>query len=144
MNSNAQIVALYDHPTEPMSVEEICNATELDEVTVKTALLQGSAKYNNALRTSNEEFSDQDKEMAKMVMKQLMLTSESPQVKARMAKYIYEEKKGRNDIKGLRNVNINVSLFNQTIQQVEKAVKHAAHKTIDIDPRHVHLKEIAA
>lgn len=143
MNSTQQIVVLYEDIADPMSIEDICAATDLDETSVRMALLQGSVKYNKELQNNQAEFPLADKEMAKMVMKQLMMSSESPQVRARMARFIYEESIGRNDTRSLKGANINVTLFNQTLQDVEKAEKIAVGKVIDVDPRHKHLKEIA-
>ena len=143
-SADSQIVALYEHETEPMTIEEICQATELDETVVKVALMQGSRKYNEALQKSTEEFSTSDKEMMKMVMKQLAMSSEAPNVRFRAAKYVYEEAKGRNDVRSaVKSVNINVNTFNQTYLEIEAAKRRALEKVVDVNPEHAHLKEIA-
>lgn len=144
MNSNAQIVALYEDIAEPMSVADICKATDLDEVTVKMALAQGSPKYNKELQNNAEEFNATDKDMAKMVLKQLMLTAETPNVRFRAARLIFDEAKGRNDLKGVKNVNVNVTLIKQMMDEVKMAAEKAVNKTIDIPAQFEHMKQITA
>ena len=141
--ADLQIVTLYEHPTESLSVKEISEATGLDELCIKLSLNNYSPKYRNSQRTSNdEEFTDEDKESVKQTLRYLSQQFDAPHVAFRAAKYIYEEKKGRNDTKGLRHVNVNIALFNQTRAEVERAERIAMSKVIEIPAEHKHLQKI--
>jgi hypothetical protein len=140
--TNQQIIELYE-ASEGLSIDEIASELQLDSRAIKLILASGSSVYRAKLASQTEEFSKDDRDAAKEVLKHLMYNAENETVKLRAATRIYDESLNRNDVKGLKNLNVNVNLINMQIKQAEEAIKKAKTKTIDIDERHKHLAEIA-
>lgn len=137
--SEEQLAALYESG---MSVEELSQAFGYEPTAIKVTLERTSKLFRERVADSSEVFSKDEYDTARQVLARLMVTSDSDQVKFRAAKLVMFEKLGRNDQKGLRSVNLNINVLNQHIREVEEAEKRALTKTVEVDPRHAHLKAI--
>lgn len=147
-DSDTQIVALFEHPTDPMSVEDIASVTGLMPEAIKMTLLQHSKRYNALQDTPalspDETFSAADDKLAAQVMKGLLFC-ESPQVAFRAAKHIMFERKGRYDVRGaVKTLNVNVNIINAHLKEIEEAEKRAMAQVIDINPEHKPLQLLEA
>lgn len=120
--TNAQIVSAYDNSD--ISVDELAQAFDLEIGAVKMALNSGSKKFRENLKTSEEYFDKTDVDFARETMVGLM-QCEIDAVRFKSAKYILDEKKGRNDVKELAHTNINVNLINIQMQRAIDAANKA-------------------
>jgi hypothetical protein len=143
MISNEQLVALYEGG---MTIEELqLSSPDLSIVSIKMALMNGSAEYRKKNAGKKEEmFSDDEYNLARSGILHLAIGAESEQVRFRALTRIIDEKKGRKDIRGLSPFGGNIQILNQFIREAEVAEKRAMAKVIDVAPEHTHLKEIAA
>lgn len=132
-NQVSAIAALYEGG---LSVEQIAEDQELDVVSVKAALLQGSAQYRKETAGIQAEgggvFTSSEEELARKTIVELMTCSDVDNVRFRCAKYLRDDHKGRLDLTNVRKLNINVTVFNETIQRAREAKAKGKAKCIDI------------
>lgn len=142
--SNDQIVSLYESSGGTLTLEELAEAFDVKVQTIKIALLNGSPLYKSKVKEGTEEFSNDDKEAAKSVLRSLMISADSDVVKFRAANLIFDETTGKRKALGTaKNMNFSVTLINQQMVAAEKAIEIGKNKTVEVDPRHQHLKEIS-
>lgn len=111
--TNQQIVKLYEDSN--LAIEELASVFSIEPEAVKLALVNGSTKYRAELKKDPSLFTEADLDSAVMTMNQL-LTAEQEGVRYRAAKFIINEKKGRHDIKNVKNLNLNVNIFNDQMR----------------------------
>lgn len=142
--SNLQVVSLYEQGMSPEEIQMACkeDSVPLELEAIKLALYNGSALYRSRVKAQEEDFTDDDYQLSGKILKNLMLSAESDYVKLRAIIRLRDEKKGRLEKKGM-NINFSMTLVNEKLAS-EKAIQAAREKVIDIDPKHKHLKEIAA
>ena len=131
-NQVSAITALYEGG---LSVEQIAEDQELDVIAVKAALLQGSAQYRKEMSSApagESAFSTTEEELARKVIIDLMQQSDVDNVRFRCAKYIRDDHKGRLDANNVKKLNINVVVFNETLQRARQAKEKGKAKCIDI------------
>lgn len=135
----AQILTAYEKLK--MSPAEIANDMNLDEVAVKTVLLQFSGDFNdnNDLAVAKGEeplFSKFDATAAAVGIKQLADSSEVDAVKLKANMYIIDEYKGRNDMRALKENKFNITVINEAVKRARIAMdraKSGASKTIELE-----------
>lgn len=120
--TNSQIVSAYENSN--ISVDQLAEVFDLEIGVVKMALNSGSRKFRQNLKESTEYFDKKDVDFARDAMVGL-LQCEIDAVRFRSAKYILDEKKGRNDVKELSHTNINVNLINVQMQRAIEAADRA-------------------
>lgn len=142
-----QVVALYE--LNAMSPEMIAEVLGYDVLAVKSALSTHSRIYREAIKqevllaggsnnlidiqqvtndsqegeiVNNEQF-----QQLKQAAINIALSSDDnvgAATKARMIKFLLNEKKGRNDVRGqVKNIHTNVILINQGLQQAKEAIR---------------------
>lgn len=120
---NTNIVTAYE--TLGLKPAEIATEFNMDELAVKATLMQFSGKFRADLRAGEDkslDFGDTDLEEANQTIVRLMRHSEDENLQFRAAKFIRNDKKGRLDIvKGIGNLNVNISLFNQHLKAAQRA-----------------------
>ena len=131
---NAAIVEQYE--TLELSPEEISMQEGLDLTVVKAVLLQCSEKFRKENgEVSQLDFSDEDLIAANDIIRNLAKYSEDEQLRARMATYIRDDKKGRkNPIVQIAEKGrpINVFIFNEQLEKAKRAIARATGKTLAI------------
>lgn len=125
MTAQLQII-LKQYNEHNMSIEDIVAESEgeYEVESVKAVLAQYSAKYRAAIRgdkNSNEDFSQDEGEMAKQTIASIMMSTDDDYLKFRTAKYIRDDKKGRLDVDKMNGLKIDVMTFNFHIKQVKEA-----------------------
>lgn len=126
-----QVVVLYEQAG--LSVEDISKALGYGVEAVKSTLLQCSMLYRNFIASKEapveqqikEDISDAEFAAIRAGMFEIAM-DDDPDFKptrARMLKFLYNEKKGRNDLKTVKNSNTSVVLINQRIVQAREALK---------------------
>src|SRR2546430_16252446 len=126
--TNTQIVELYERGD--MSIEDIAKEFSLEVEAVKMTLISGSTKYRRALKEEKELFTKSDLEAASQIMSSL-LYAENEAVRYRASRFIINEKCGRNDVKELQNVNLNVNLINMQLSKAREAIERGKCKVIE-------------
>lgn len=119
--ANQQIITAYE--TERLTVDQIAEALDFDPVAIKATLMQFSSQYREDMKQEpNLDFSTDEQLEAKNAMVRLMRNSEDEYLIARLACKIRDDGKGRLDIgKNMRNLNMNVVIFNERIEQAKEA-----------------------
>jgi hypothetical protein len=132
-NQVSAITSLYEGG---LTIEQIAQDQELEVVSVKAALLQGSEQYRKETAGIQAEggsaFSSSEEELARKTIVELMTCSEVDNVRFRCARYLRDDHKGRLDANKLGKLNINVALFTETIQRAEHAKEKGRTKCTDI------------
>lgn len=125
---NQQIVTAFE--SEGMTVTEIAEAFEVELLAIKATLFQFSPKFRedlkNADKSSDMDFKDNDLIEANQAMMRIARCAEAedPNLSFRIYKYVRNDKKGRLDIlSGIRNLNMNVAVFNERLIQAREAVQ---------------------
>jgi len=135
---NAQIVELYENSDmEPIAIAEALN---LEEESVKTILISSSSKFRKAYKENKNLFTDDEFILAKQRIAQL-IWSDRDNVAFRAAKFIVNENLGRNSVKNIQNLNINVSLINDQMRMAKKAIQEGKDKVIEVPSEISHLAE---
>ena len=135
---NAQITELYEQSDmEPIQIAE---ALGLDETSVKTVLISSSSKFRKNAKNDKSLFSDDDFNLAKQRMAQL-IWAENEGVALRASKFIINENLGRHNIQTMKLLNVNVSLINNQMSAAKKAIENGKSKVIDIPSEVSHLAE---
>ena len=120
---NQQIISSFEELG--MSPEEIAEDQNLDLVSVKAILMQNSFLYRKKCKKGEDDFnfSDEELQAANQTIVSLMRYSEDENLKARLARYIRDDKKGRLDVvKSMTGLNINVLAFNEQIKKAMEIV----------------------
>lgn len=129
--TNTQIVTLYEKSG--LSITELAETFNMEEETIKLALVGGSAVYREQLKSDPSLFNDHDLQSAVITMSSL-LTAEQENVKFRAAKFIINEKLGRhNSLKNVQKLNINVNLIADQMKRAKEAASQTVNKPIDIE-----------
>ena len=141
--SNNTIVESYE--SLGMTPDEIATDQLWEVESVKLVLLQhsplyrerlavnGSEKYNE--NSTRETFNKEEELLARDVIVRLAGSSEFDAIAFRAARFIIDERKGRNDIQTMKTLNLNVTLINQRMRQAKQALARAKEqKIIDIEP----------
>lgn len=135
---NTQIKELYENgDMEPIAIAE---ALSLDEHSVKMVLISSSTKFRAKAKKNKALFSDDDFSMAKQRMAQLIF-AEHENVAFRASKFILNENMGRNDVRNIQNLNVNVNILNEQLINAKKAIENGKNKIIDIPSEVKHLSE---
>lgn len=143
-----QVVALYE--LNAMSPEMIAEVLGYDVLAVKSALASHSRIYRESFKqevllargassldiqqatndsqegeiVNNEQF-----QQLKQAAINIALSSDDnvgAATRARMIKFLLNEKKGRNDVRGqVKNIHTNVILINQGLQQAKEAIRRS-------------------
>ena len=124
------IVSLYEH--ENMSIEDICIAEELEDVSVKFVLAQHSRKYRDDIGEQKEEVRNDELDEYIEAYKMLRY-SEEPHIQERVLRNLINYKKkvtdglGANDPKklaklmGSMNGGVNVIALNSILTEIRAA-----------------------
>ena len=106
-----------------MTPSQISEDQSLDEAAVKAKLMQVSAKYRKACGMEAEDvdelnFNDEQLKEVNKIIYELALSAEDEHLRAKMATYIRDDKKGRKEVvKQVANHTFNILTFNEMIQQ---------------------------
>lgn len=126
-----QLVEYYE--TYLPTIEELQSQFPDYEVeSIKTVLAQFSSLYRKQLKESGkdkklekpDDISDDEFETIKAGLKNLAFSGEDEHVRARLLKFLWDEKKGRNNVvssKSQTNINVSVQLINNQIQRAKLA-----------------------
>jgi hypothetical protein len=140
--ANQQIVTMYE--VCEMSVEDIASETGYDLTAVKTALMQCSKKFcqdsgingrDATHKVLEDLFGAEDVMLAKDAITSLSRGSEVDAVRFRASRFIIDEVKGRNDVRALQKLNINVTVFNEQLARAKeqrKLARERVKKSIDV------------
>ncbi len=155
-SGDIQIVTMYEELG--FSPEEIAEDLDYDIVAVKSSLISHSKKYASLFTTKDvltpeqaeankELFTDDDMRVAANVMKDLATGAEAENVKFRAAEFIINERKGRNDIKALKETQVNIVMFNEQIARakaVQEKMRAMYNGAIDVEQKPKQLEQQAA
>jgi hypothetical protein len=141
-----------------MTIEQIAATTGFEPLAIKATLAAYSPTYrkdisvqqsfqqtkspvpSGAPPTIAEDISDTDFELIRQAALGIALDTSNDYVptKARMLKFLWNEKKGRNNVNGLRGASVNILQFNDHIVQAARAVKDAlGQTTVDVEAEKV-------
>lgn len=126
------IVSMYEELE--MTIEQIAQSEDLEELSVKACLMTHSSVYREALKLKSEDgFTEQDDLDARRTIRELM-NSDDDHVSLRAAIFIRSDKKGRLDVKpkDMQQVNVTVNQFNLLLQK-QKEVREKAKQRQLID-----------
>lgn len=111
---------------EGMSPEEISQDRALDLTAVKAGLMQCSVKYRKDCGKESEEidelnFNNEDLRRVNEVILDLALGAEDEHLRAKMACYVRDDKKGRKEIiHNIQGSNFNVLFINEQMRKVRE------------------------
>jgi len=117
-----------------MTPEQIAADRELDVTAVKAALMQVSSVYRRACNAAPLEdetlnFSDDQHRRAVETIAELAIAAEDEHLRAKMATYIRDDKKGRKEvIKAVQGQQFNILMFNEQIAKVRDAAEKAKER----------------
>ena len=110
-----------------MSPEEIAEDRQLDISAVKAALMQSSTLYRRAAGVAGEDDSDglnftkDEARRVKEVMLDLAIGAEREELRAKMAVIVYDDYKGRRELKqALAGNTFNILAINEGIQRARQ------------------------
>lgn len=133
-NSAQQIVTMYE--TLNLPIEQIAEIEKVPAVVVKSVLVANSPKYReDSSEKKAVDFTPEDADLALSVIRRVAQYSEDDSTALKAAMFIRNDKKGRLDVKkGLRNLNLNISVINDHIQKAIDAAsaKVSPTKVIDV------------
>lgn len=139
MISPKQIIKLYED-ADGLTPEEICLACPgLEIEAVKSALLNGSRIYRERLKAKKEFITEDEHDLIKQGLMALAFSAENEHVKFRTLKYLHEEKTGRNDVRALTGVNINMNSLNVQLEEIKRLREESLKpkQIIDVEPEKV-------
>lgn len=142
-----QAVTLYEQCS--LSVEDISRALSMPVEAVKVTLMNYSTEYRKAMRetqalvknnnpgsptlaeniVSDDEFDAIRRGLLRIALNDDLISEGNPTA-ARTLKFLYNEKMGRNNVKSLGNLKMNINLISQGILQAREAVQKSL---IDIE-----------
>lgn len=130
---NQQILTAYEELG--MSINEIATEFDgIDIVAIKSILMSFSPKYRKDMTENKSlDFNDNELSEANSVILHLMRYSEDEHIRARLARYVRDDKKGRLDIAGIgRNgLNVNILMFNQRLAQARVAKERSKKELVE-------------
>lgn len=126
--NNHQIISLYEQGLE---IETIAQLAQLEVETIKLLLISESSKYRKEVKEGKASFGDEDMEAAVSTMSSIMKHAENEGVRFRAAKFIYNEKLGRNNLNDLKNLNVNVNMINIQMEKAKEALRRGKEKIIE-------------
>jgi len=135
---NVQIKELYDKSD--MQPDQIAEALSVDEHSVKMVLMGSSSKFRNEVKKNPSLFTQDEFDMAKQRITSLVF-AENENVAFRAAKFVINENKGRHDLQHVKNLNVNVTLLNDQLVNMKKAIEKGKAKVIDIPAEIEHLAD---
>lgn len=135
--TDQQVVAMYE--LGQMSPEEISEQLQLELVAVRNCLMQHSRMFRESIKNTGaaiqqqqpeevQDVTDQDFQLLRSAALSIALGDADDvgaATKARMIKFLWNEKKGRNNTKGNSSVKANIFVLNQSIIQAREAVSRA-------------------
>lgn len=127
--SNTQIAALYE--VEGLDPNTIADALGYSVEAVKMALMSGSAKFRRDQKKDDSLFTEDDRKAASEIMKSLMYSEESDNIKFKSARYVLDEMAGRHDVEHKKDMGFNVNIINVHMAKAEEAIKAALAKPIN-------------
>lgn len=122
---NQQIITAYE--ILKLTPEQIYDTMEkqIELTAIKACLMQFSPAFRDTIKkveSSPDNFTDSEKMEAKETIIRLMRSSEDDHLVGRLARYVRDDSKGRLDINaGIRNMNINVNMFNDRLKEARAA-----------------------
>ena len=125
-----QVVSAYESG---LSVEDIAAQLDYEVEAVKATLGQFSSQYReNAKEKVSLKFTENEQEEAKQTITRVMQNTEDDNLRLRAAIYIRDDAEGRldNPLKGLKNINVTISVFNQQLLLARKAKERSRTKEI--------------
>jgi hypothetical protein len=136
------IATLYEEGATVEELKQLFPDLELDAI--KMSLMQNSALYRKRIKDNNEVFSNDTFQRALQVIESQLESIDNQNLAHRAAKLVIYQRMGLLDKKGMKSLNVNIQTINQQIIQAAEIEKRAKERIVDIDPKHAHLKEIAA
>lgn len=120
--ANQQILEAYE--TLGLEPEQIAEQFDYEVAAVKSVLAQFSRKFRGDVEIEdNKNFSETELEAANRVIVDLMMTSEDERLRARLACYVRDDKKGRLDaVKQMAGLNVNVVMINDQMRKAQAAI----------------------
>jgi hypothetical protein len=158
-NQDKQIVTAYE--VAQMEVAEIGEEFDIPIEAVKLCLLQNSRAYYSSVKESSsgdgvceelvgvsntnepELFDAQDMNAARDAIRSLVY-SEIDNVRLKASKFIIDEKKGRNDLKAVRDIGISVGILAERFKQARKAMERVSSPIINVEATSTSNKQLAA
>ena len=134
--ANEQIILLFEQGG--MSPEQIAEDQGADLLSIKAALMQGSAKYRKDVKAGvpDLDFSDTDLQLANKVISNLMQFSEDDNLRLRAAQYIRDDKKGRLDVvKAMSGLNVNINLFQEQLKRANASLVNTEEMRPNIEAK---------
>lgn len=123
--ANQQILEAYE--TLGLEPEQIAEQFDYEPAAVKSVLAQFSRKFRGDIEVcDNRNFSETEFEAANRTIVEIMMTSEDERLRARLACYIRDDKKGRLDaVKQMAGLNVNVVMINEQMKKAQAAIERA-------------------
>lgn len=142
--SEHQVVSMYELGS--MSPGDISESTGYDLLAIKTTLASHSKIYrermeqtalvtqaNGTVVPSRDEGDISDSEMAMIKSGILDIAFNAPEeqlnTKFRALKFLFQEKKGRNNVATVSSIKINMLTINQGLQQAREAMERAMNNS---------------
>lgn len=132
-STQAQIVKAYEELH--LSIADICEEFEFDEVEVKMILEQCSVVYRKAVKENKTlGFTDEQHEIAIAKIYNTMMNTEDENLASRLAKYIREDATGRRDAaKNMAAVMLPTIEFNIELKKARMALERTRQvKSLEI------------
>jgi len=131
---NRQIIDLYE--IHGLNAEQIAESLDLDTVAVKCVLQSDSVLFRKETSKDPTLVDISEVAEAKKAIVGIMRYTEDDNLRMRAARFIFDEGKGRHNIIGTANLNVNVHLVNDQLARARQALDAARTKIIDV-PSHV-------
>ena len=136
--SEHQVISMYELAS--MSPNDIAEQLGYDLLAIKTTLASHSRIYRERMNQGDlacdsqgvvtqvkkeEDISDYEMSLLKQRMLDIALNDSEEQVATsfRAAKFLFNEKKGRNNVDGVKGLNVNINILNQGLQQAREAMR---------------------
>lgn len=116
-----QLVTLYDENTD-VTTQMLSDNFGYELEAVKMILASGSTRYRKEMRKDETVFSEDDYDIAKRTMVNLMKESEVDAVKYRAATFVINEHLGRNKMENAKNLGGNINVINIHVQKAREAL----------------------
>jgi hypothetical protein len=116
-----QLVTLYDENTD-VTTQMLADNFGYELEAVKMILASGSTRYRKEMRKDDTVFSEDDYDIAKRTMVNLMKESEVDAVKYRAATFVINEHLGRNKMENAKNLGGNINVINIHVQKAREAL----------------------
>lgn len=135
--SNADLQIKTSFEDLGLTPEQIADETGYDILAIKTILIQCSSQYRKLIKREPAKgyTPDQAEEMQHILLNIARYEDEDLNLKAKVAIYLHEEFKGRNDtVKIVQNFNMTANIFNEQMKKANEARERTLRLvTIDED-----------